>query len=327
MYLLLKSFSKMTSSPDPNSDRKRLSADELIAVLVALFSIGAILFWSISQKDGGMNRPFIQLLTASSPSTATPLPTLAATPSVPAATTVTPSIELSDKTAAVAPAPSLAAPASPTASVPQTVPFVAVVPQIAPSPASSAVTAMPVAQPKQFTDVPPDFWASVAIAALSAKGILDGFPDGSFQPNKPITRAEFAGMIRQAFDQPASRDALRFNDLKPDYWAVGAIDKATQTRFMSGFPDGSFQPNRQIPRLQVLLALAAGLNLKSKSPADQVLSRYQDAQQIPKYAISKIAAATEAGLVLNDDVPKRLRPKKVATRAEAAALIYKVLGK
>ena len=134
-------------------------------------------------------------------------------------------------------------------------------------------------------------------------------------------------MIRRAFNQPTSRGALKFSDVQPNYWAIGAIDEATQTRFMSGFPNGSFQPNRQIPRLQVLLALATGLNLQSKAPTTQVLSRYQDAEQIPKYAVDKIAAATEAGLVLNDADPKLLNPNKITTRAEAAALVYEALNK
>jgi hypothetical protein len=173
--------------------------------------------------------------------------------------------------------------------------------------------------------VPANFWASVPIAALSARGILDGFPDGTFRPNKPITRAEFAEIVRRAFNKPVSREALKFNDLKPDYWALPAINQATQTRFMSGFPNGSFQPNRQIPRLQVLLALATGLNLQPKQPAAQVINQYQDADQIPKYAADKIAAAIEAGLVLDDNNAKRLSPEKLATRAEVATLVHKAL--
>jgi hypothetical protein len=94
---------------------------------------------------------------------------------------------------------------------------------------------------------------------------------------------------------------------------------------MSGFPNGSFQPNRQIPRLQVLLALATGLNLQPKQPAAQVINQYQDADQIPKYAADKIAAAIEAGLVLDDNNAKRLSPEKLATRAEVATLVHKAL--
>jgi hypothetical protein len=311
----------MTPSPDPRSDRKRLSTDELIAVFVALTSIGGIFFWSISQKDGGMNVPFFQEPTASRP----PL----ATPSAPATTDATPPIQGTvDQPVTVSPSP-LDPSASRTAPAPQSTPFVAVVPQApaTPSPAPSAAPTVPVAQPKKFIDVPANFWASAPIAALSARGILDGFPDGSFRPNKPITRAEFAEIVRRAFNQPPSREALKFNDLKPDYWAIPAINQATQTRFMSGFPNGSFQPNRQIPRLQVLLALATGLNLQPKQPAAQVLNQYQDAEQIPAYAADKTAAAIEAGLVLDDNNTKRLSPDKVATRAEVATLVHRALGK
>lgn len=310
----------MTPSPDPQSDRKRLSTDELIAVFVALTSIGAIFFWSIAHKDGGMDVPFMQSPTASAPS-----PTPLVSPSVPATVTAMPPIGSTSGRTAPSSAPALIeAPASPN-------PALLAAPLIAAAPKASAVPSPEVSAPsvdraKQFADVPTGYWASVPIAALSARGILNGFPDGKFQPNKPITRAEFAEIIRRAFNQPASREALKFNDLQSNNAAIAAIDEATQTRFMSGFPDGSFQPNRQIPRLQVLLALATGLNLQAKSSTNQVLSRYEDAEQIPKYATDKIAAATEAGLVLNDTSPQRLNPNKITTRAEAAALVYKALN-
>ncbi len=311
----------MTPSPNPQPDRK-LSADELIAVFVALLSIGAIFFWSITQKNGGMDLPFIQSLASPTPApTATPSQAPAATPTDAARITST------EPTASPAPSPIAASPApTPAAAAPNVLPLLAAASIVAsPKPeVSPAPSAVP---PKQFSDVPVGFWASAAIAALSTRGIVDGFPDGTFRPNKPITRAEFAEMVRRAFDRPASREALKFNDLTPNYWATGAIDKATQTRFMSGFPNGSFQPNRQIPRLQVLLALATGLKLQPTTPPSQILSRYQDAEQIPTYAASKIAAATEAGLIINDGNAKALKPKQIATRAEAAALIYEALGK
>ncbi|MBW4695544.1 MAG: S-layer homology domain-containing protein [Lyngbya sp. HA4199-MV5] len=308
----------MTPSPDP-SNRKRLSADELIAVFVALTSIGAIFFWSISQKGGGLDASFLQAPFVASAPTAAPSPTPLVSPSVEARASITPR-------STAEPPPASETPASPTSVSPalQAAPFIAAAPQVLPSPQAAST---PAAQPKQFTDVPAGYWASAPIAALSAQGILTGFPDGSFQPNKPITRVEFAAIVQRAFNQPTSREALKFNDLQPDSPAIAAINEATQTRFMSGFPDGSFQPNLPIPRLQVLLALATGLNLQAKSPPNQVLDRYKDAEQIPKYAVDKIAAATEAGLVLNDGNAQLLTPGKVTTRAEAATLVYEALRK
>ncbi|MBC7969773.1 MAG: S-layer homology domain-containing protein [Verrucomicrobia bacterium] len=308
----------MTPTPDPQPDRKRLGADELIAVFVALTSIGAIFFWSISQNRG-LDAPFLQ-----SPFAAN---TLTTAPSPPVSPSVQASVSVIAPNRSIAQAPlTSVAPGSPTLTPPalQAAPFVAAAPQILPSPQTNST---PAAQPKQFADVPAGYWASAPIAALSAQGILNGFPDGSFQPNKPITRVEFAAIIQRAFNQPSSREALKFSDLQADTPAIAAINEATQTRFMSGFPDGSFQPNRQIPRLQVLIALVTGLNLQAKLSPNQVLSRYQDAEQIPKYALDKIAAATEAGLVLNDTNPNVLAPNQVTTRAEAAALVYEALRK
>lgn len=318
----------MIPSPDPRSNRRWLSTDELIAVFIALTSIGAIFFWSISQKDRGLDLPFLQVPVASnSPTTA---PTLPPSPSTQASTPPPPSQATVEKPEAAVSSP-VVTPESPSPLSPalQAAPFVAAAPKVvASSPQASSAPAAPASvAPKKFTDVPADYWASAPIAALSAQGILNGFPDGSFRPNKPISRVEFAEIIRKAFNQPTSRGVLKFSDVKADSPALPAINEATQTRFMSGFPDGSFQPNRPIPRLQVWLALATGLNLQLKQPPDQVLSRYQDADQTPKYAVNKVAAAIESGLVLNDANPNVLALNQVTTRAEVAALIYEALKK
>lgn len=312
----------MTPSPDPQSNRRRFSLDELIAVFVALTSIGAIFFWSIIQQQR-LEAPFLQSpLVSNTPTAASPPPS----PSVqPSASVAPPMGAIANTPTGVLPSPNTT-PVSPPPISPalQAAPYIAAAPLATASPPPAQA---PAASPKQFTDVPANYWASAPIAALSAQGILDGFPDGSFQPNKPITRVEFAAIVRRAFNQPASREALTFKDVKADSPAIVAINEATQTRFMSGFPDGSFQPDLPIPRLQVLLALATGLNLQVKSPSNQVLSRYQDAEQIPQYARDKIAAATEAGLVLNDTNSNVLTPGKATTRAEVAALVYQALRK
>ena len=59
------------------------------------------------------------------------------------------------------------------------------------------------AQTASFSDVSSGYWASGFIQALASRGVLSGFPDGSFRPNEPVTRAQYAAMIRQAFPQSA----------------------------------------------------------------------------------------------------------------------------
>jgi hypothetical protein len=174
-------------------------------------------------------------------------------------------------------------------------------------------------------DVPNGYWARPFIDALSARGIISGFAGDYFRPDRAVTRAEFAALLQDAFDQSSGQSTTGFNDIPSNFWAVKAIDRATQSGFLKGYPGNVFQPQQEIPRAQVLVALASGLNLATKSPPSQSLQIYQDAAQIPNYATEKIAAATEAGLVVNYPNPQSLEPNRATTRAEAAAIIHQAL--
>ncbi|MGB6017271.1 MAG: S-layer homology domain-containing protein, partial [Nodosilinea sp.] len=78
----------------------------------------------------------------------------------------------------------------------------------------------------QFTDVSSGYWAREFIATLAARNIIAGFPDGTFRPDEPVTRAQFAAMVRQAFNQSTVRSATSFVDVPADYWAAAAIREA-----------------------------------------------------------------------------------------------------
>lgn len=195
-----------------------------------------------------------------------------------------------------------------------------------PSPTATAPDALPVGEPIEFTDVPSDFWALPFISEMSARGIISGFDDGTFRPNQPITRAEFAAMLREAFGQePDERSAPTFGDVPADFWAASAIQKSYQIGYIEGYPGNVFQPTQQIPRVQALVALATGLGLNPTADPSSIEQTYQDADQIPDYATGKIAAATESGLVVNHPNPNTLEPNQNATRAEVAAFIYQAL--
>ena len=321
----------MTSLP-PDSDSRRDSRrhEEPIAVLVALLSLGGIFFWSISQKQVGFD-----LLTLGKPS-ATASPTIFPTASSSGAVQPSPTVTLTPgsngaKGAALAPSPVAEPPKS--GVLPLVLPGAVSAGAAAhaatgsttanPSPAS---TIAPTVAAVRFSDVPSDSWASPFILALSKRGIIRGFEDSSFQPNKPVTRAEFATMLQKAFEnQPKLRQSLDFKDLPANYWARPAIDETFQTGFLNGYPDGSFLPNQEIPKVQALTALANGLKLKNANPSADVLKIYQDASQIPAYALDKVAAATDASMVVNYPDRAKLNPSQITTRADAAALIYQAL--
>lgn len=183
----------------------------------------------------------------------------------------------------------------------------------------------------EFTDVPEKYWAEPFIKGLAAQRIVTGFPGGTnFQPDEPVTRAQLAAQIRSAFEQPKRKSAIDFPDVDQDYWAKDPIAEAVETGFMNGYAvsesePNQFKPNQPVPRVQVLVALVSGLNLQAKSSPEKILKRYQDSDEIPDWAKAQVAAATEAGLVVNYPDLQALKPNEPATRAEVTAMIYQAL--
>lgn len=100
-----------------------------------------------------------------------------------------------------------------------------------------------------FTDVNGSAWYANTVATLSNAGILAGYPDGSFRPNDPITRAEFAA-IATRFDDLAAADST-FTDID-GHWAEDAINAAYGAGWVGGYPDGTFRPNNNITRAEVM---------------------------------------------------------------------------
>jgi hypothetical protein len=182
------------------------------------------------------------------------------------------------------------------------------------------------AQKASFSDVSDDYWAKSFIEKLAKEDIIAGFPDGTFKPNQPVTRAQFAAIVRKAFNQDAVRNKRSFSDLPAKYWAIPAIDKAYSIGFLSGYPDGTFRPEQQIPKVQALVSLSSGLGFEAASDSlDKTLSVYKDNSEIPDYARKGVAAATQKSVVVNYPNISYLNPNEIATRADIAALVYQAL--
>ncbi|MBD2744258.1 S-layer homology domain-containing protein [Coleofasciculus sp. FACHB-1120] len=182
-----------------------------------------------------------------------------------------------------------------------------------------------VAQAINFSDVSSSYWAASFIQELAQRDVIAGFPDGTFRPNDPVTRAQFAAMVRKAFNKNKIRDAVNFVDLSSTYWAYSAIREAYEMGFLSGYPGNVFRPTQNIPREQVLVSLANGLNYTATNAVSTDLQVYNDASSISSYARNSIAAATEKSIVVNYPVVETLNPTRNATRAEVAAFIYQAL--
>lgn len=183
----------------------------------------------------------------------------------------------------------------------------------------------------QFTDVPNDYWAKPYIDALSERDVFDGIiVDGvaegdTFKPDEPISRAQLARAITKAFPLSAKEAAISFSDVAADFWALDFINEAVKGGYMNGFPDGSFKPDLPVPRDQALTAMVTGSSSAVQGDAADVVKRYTDAGDIKNWAVPKVAAATQAGLVVNHPNLQTLNPNQSATRAEVAAMIYQTL--
>lgn len=284
------------------SRRDSLGFNELVGIVVAFGTIGTILFWSLTREQGPSG--LANLFSEASPQ---PVP-LASDPLAPTAPSTT-EVE-----------PERAGPerVGPRQLGPQAVGPQAIGPQTVGPQRRGTV---------RFSDVTSDYWAYPFIAALSQRQIINGFRDGTFRPDQPVTRAEFASFVQKAFDQNPTQQSAQYKDIPSDFWAAPAIQEATRTGFLKGYPGSVFRPTQPIPKAQALVALVSGLGLAKQPSANQNLPTFKDANQIPGWATDEVAAATQAGLVVNYPEQNILKPQEYTTRADAAALIYQALVK
>lgn len=102
-----------------------------------------------------------------------------------------------------------------------------------------------------FTDVAANDWYNTTVSTLNAMGIVTGYEDGSFKPNAPITRAEFAAMAVRFFEEDSAiYEEGTFNDIAGSEWFADAVQAAKDHGIIGGYPDGSFQPNKNISRAE-----------------------------------------------------------------------------
>jgi hypothetical protein len=200
-------------------------------------------------------------------------------------------------------------------------------PEVAPTTPKTEGEVTPPTPQIAFRDIQPDYWAYPFIARLGERQLISGSSgNNSFEPEKLITRGSMATLLSEAFDLTISQPARNFTDVS-NQDALADIKKAVETGFMKGYSDREFRPRQNIPRYQVLVTLASGLDLPPSQDASTTLSKFDDTANIPDWAREQVAAAIEAGLVVNRPAfsTNSLNPDEPATRAEVAAMIHQAL--
>lgn len=186
----------------------------------------------------------------------------------------------------------------------------------------------PVAEPSEeeepaqdvvFTDVS-EHWAKDYIEALKKDGIISGFEDGSFQPNKIITRAEFVSMLMRAKPAEAGEATIVFNDVSADDWYYKSVLDAAEAGIVVG-TDGNFMPNNAVTREQLAVMIYRALGAKGETTE----LAFADSDSVADYAKEAISYLAGAGIISGYE-DNTIRAKKETTRAEVARLLYVLIS-
>jgi len=187
---------------------------------------------------------------------------------------------------------------------------------------ASPYLVMPTPLTVSFSDIG-NHWAAPFIRGLASQGLISGFEDGRFQPDGNMTRAQYAALLVSTFNPLPERPPIDFRDVPSTHWAAAAIQQTYRGRLLSGNVDGTFRPEQNILRIEVILSLVNGLELP---PGDVALvERYGDREAIPAMARPAVASATVHGLVVNYPALSQLNPMQAATRADVSAMVYQAL--
>ena len=118
-----------------------------------------------------------------------------------------------------------------------------------------------------FSDVTDTEYYSEPVNVLSGFGVIAGYPDGTFQPTKVVTRAEMVTMIVAALNIPVKGGATtkRFSDVELNHWAAGFIDYGASVGFVAGYPDGTFQPEKEVSYNEALTMIVAALGYTAEA--------------------------------------------------------------
>ena len=202
---------------------------------------------------------------------------------------------------------------------------ISVTAQVTGNAVSQAATATVEATPAPvFSDVSTSYWGYNAISNLSGKGIVSGYPDGTFKPDTPITRAEFATMLVKALGLNTTGTTGQFTDVTADAWYYGAVNAAASANLVSGTGDNQFAPNALITREQMAVMVTNALGTKAPATDGTELNVFSDSSSVSSWAVTGMEEAVKADIV-GGMTTDTLAPQADATRAQAAAMIYKLL--
>lgn len=164
-------------------------------------------------------------------------------------------------------------------------------------------------------------WARESVYAAMRDGLIKGYPDGTFRPDRNLTRAEAAVLLVSALKLD-STDAKRsgFTDVKSDAWYASYVDAAKQAGVIDGYLDGTFAPDAQITRAEITAMIVRAMKYK----AGTAPVKFSDVEDTAWYA-GFVKTAVENDVV-QGYTDGTFAPEKKITRAETVMMLSRALG-
>ena len=171
-----------------------------------------------------------------------------------------------------------------------------------------------------FSDTPAAHSAAADIGALLAAGAVVGYPDGTFRPDRPVTRAEFVKMLDLVVGlRPGVAQPTSFSDVPAAAWYAPYVAAAANASMVAGTSVTTFSPAEPVTREQVAVLVARAVHLKGGGALT-----FADAASVDAWALRAVQAAVAAGLV-HGFPDGTFRPHGALTRAQAARVLALVL--
>jgi hypothetical protein len=171
-----------------------------------------------------------------------------------------------------------------------------------------------------FTDIE-THWAKKWIEDAVKLGFVSGYEDGTFKPDRTITRAEFSKLMNNAL-HTEKEASLSFTDVGSKEWFYKEVQKSVASGFFSGYENNTFRPNNPIKREEVAKVVSSAITIGEAEGEDATL--LTDYSTIQEWAKSSVNAVYNKGYILG--YPEGVyRPEKALTRAEAVKIIYEII--
>ncbi|RUT31829.1 hypothetical protein EJP77_10620 [Paenibacillus zeisoli] len=181
-----------------------------------------------------------------------------------------------------------------------------------------------VAASKSFSDLN-GHWSRSDVELLASKLLVKGVSASKFEPDRQITRAEFAALMVRALGLNLAQNQTSFTDVKADAWYAAPVESAYQAGLIRGTGANQFKPNAPVTRQEMAAMLGSAMNLLGRQAIDggSGIEIFKDRGTVASWATSSVDAAVRAGLLQGSG--GLFRPSAASTRAEASVVLKRLL--